>query len=185
MAFGRAVRDPLLRFPARCYGLAMSKPAPFSIRRFRDTDIGALTRLIHETIDVSYAEVYPPRAVQFFKAFHAEQDILERSRAGTVLVVEEDGELTATGSMVDGEIFAVFVAPNLQQGGRGKLLMQALEDEARAGGAMQSELSVSLPSMKFYRGLGYEIVEERSRDVGEGQRLDFWKARKPLTPVQT
>jgi len=156
-----------------------------TIRRFEDADIGALKRLIMETIDVSYAGVYPPRAVEFFKTFHAEEKILERSRAGTVLVVEEEGELTATGSMVDGEIFAVFVSPNVQQGGRGKALMAVLEQEARDSGVTVSELSVSLPSKRFYQGLGYEIVEERSRDLGDGQRLDFWKARKRLdaTPV--
>lgn len=33
------------------------------IRAFRDADIGALRRLIFETIDVSYAPVYPPRAI--------------------------------------------------------------------------------------------------------------------------
>jgi len=158
-----------------------TQPLP-TIRRFEDGDIAALKRLIMETIDVSYADVYPPRAVEFFKGFHAEEKILQRSRAGTVLVVEEEGELTATGSMVDGEIFAVFVAPNLQQGGRGKALMAALEREARDGGVTVSELSVSLPSMRFYQGLGYEIVEERSRDLGDGQRLDFWKARKRLVP---
>jgi hypothetical protein len=41
-------------------------------------------------------------------------------------------------------------------------------------------LSVSLPSRRFYEALGYEIVEERSIDVGEGQRLDFWQAHKAL-----
>jgi hypothetical protein len=42
------------------------------------------------------------------------------------------------------------------------------------------ELSVSLPSRRFYENLGYELVEACSIDVGEGQRLDFWKARKML-----
>lgn len=150
------------------------------IRKFRQSDTGPLLRLVHRTIDVSYTQVYPPRAVQFFKDFHSEPKILERSRRGTVLVVEEEGALTATGSIVAGEIFAVFVHPRFQQGGRGKALMQALEEEARAQGVTESELSVSLPSLPFYRGLGYVVVEERSRDLGEGQRLDFWKARKPL-----
>ncbi|MCG8695352.1 MAG: GNAT family N-acetyltransferase [Minwuiales bacterium] len=154
------------------------------IRKFQESDIGPLQRLIHDTIDISYAEVYPPRAVEFFKEFHAEDKILARSRAGTILVVEEDGELVGTGSIVDGEIFAVFVHPKCQSGGRGKALMQRLEDQARAEGVVESELSVSLPSLKFYQRLGYEIVEERSRDLGEGQRLDFWAAKKTLTPTQ-
>jgi GNAT superfamily N-acetyltransferase len=95
-------------------------------------------------------------------------------------VVEEGGELVATGSLVDSEILAVLVHPRLQGGGRGKALMQALENEGRASGVTEIGLGISLPSRTFYEGLGYKIVEEKSRDVGEGQRLDFWKAVKRL-----
>ena len=59
--------------------------------------------------------------------------------------------------------------------------MRELENEAKARGCTESELSVSLPSRGFYEGLGYEMLEECLIDVGEGQHLDFWKARKPLT----
>ena len=58
--------------------------------------------------------------------------------------------------------------------------MRALEEKARADGKTECALSISLPSLKFYRGLGYEVLEERSRDLGDGQRLDFWKAKKSL-----
>ena len=58
---------------------------------------------------MSYGRLYPPRAVAFFKEFHAEAKFLERGRIGTVLVVEDEGDLITTRSMVDGEIFAVFV----------------------------------------------------------------------------
>jgi len=151
-----------------------------SIRRFREPHLSQLTRLISETIGISYAEVYPPRAVQFLKDFHSETKIADRSKSGTTLVVEEDGELVASGSLVDGEILAVFVQPRLQKGGRGRALMRALEEEARARGVSQIRLSSSLPSKKFYDSLGYKITEEKSIDVGEGQRLDFWKAVKEL-----
>ena len=88
--------------------------------------------------------------------------------------------MVASGSLVDGEILAVFVQPRLQKGGRGRALMRALEEEARARGVSQIRLSSSLPSKKFYDSLGYKITEEKSIDVGEGQRLDFWKAVKEL-----
>ena len=154
-----------------------------NIRKVQKSDIGRLQRVIYDTIDASYSQVYPPRAVQFFKEFHAEHRIIERSRTGTILVLEENGQLVVTGSIVDNEILAVFVHPRFQHGGRGKVLMQELEEEARQRGVTESELSVSLPSKRFYERLGYEMVEVRSKNVGEGQRLDFWKARKFLTPV--
>jgi N-acetylglutamate synthase-like GNAT family acetyltransferase len=87
--------------------------------------------------------------VQFFKDFHSERKIVERSKIGTTLAVEEDGKLVATGSLVSGEILAVFVHPRLQKGGRGKALMRALENEARASGVTEIGLSISLPSKRF------------------------------------
>ena len=114
----------------------MSTPAQTRIRHFRHSDVGSLRQLICETIDVSYSSVYPPRAVAFFKEFHAEQKIVERGRIGTVLVAEENGELIATGSLVDGEIFAVFVHPDNRRSGLGRALMRTLEDRARAAGRL-------------------------------------------------
>ena len=153
------------------------------IRAFDEADVAALRRLICETIDISYAPVYPPKALDFFKAFHAEEKILERARRGTVLVAEADGALIATGSLLEGEIFAVFVHPDRQGAGLGRALMARLEADARTAGVTESVLSVSLPSRRFYEGLGYELVEERSRDLGDGQRLDFWKAKRQLDSI--
>ena len=161
----------------------MNQSPQIYIRAFEEADAAALRRLIAETIDASYAPVYPPRALDFFKAFHAEEIILERAQCGTVLVAEADGDLIATGSLLDGEIFAVFVHPDRQGRGLGKALMARLEEDARAAGVTESLLSVSLPSKRFYEGLGYEIVEERSRDLGDDQRLDFWKAKKRLDTI--
>lgn len=152
------------------------------IRRFQHSDLSSLQRLISETLDVSYKSLYPPRAVAFFRTFHAEQKILERSQAGSVLVTEKDGKIIATGSLVEGEILAVFVLPAYQHGGHGKALMRVLEEEARASGLGQVVLSVSLPSRRFYQSLGYTIIQACSKNVGDGQRLDFWKASKTLTP---
>jgi N-acetylglutamate synthase-like GNAT family acetyltransferase len=151
-----------------------------SIRRFRDSELDQLARLINETIGISYPGVYPLRAVQFLKDYHSEKKIADRSKAGTTLVVEENGDLVATGSLVGEEILGVFVHPRVQNGGRGKALMKALENEARASGLRGIRLNISLPSKRFYESLGYRVVEEISIDVGEGQRLDFWKAVKQL-----
>lgn len=158
----------------------MSQSPQTYIRAFDEADVAALRRLISETIDISYAPIYPPKALDFFKAFHAEEIILERAQRGTVLVAEVDRDLIATGSLHNGEIFAVFVHPDYQGAGLGKALMARLEKDARAAGVTESVLSVSLPSKRFYEGLGYEIVEERSRDLGNGQHFDFWKAKKWL-----
>jgi ribosomal protein S18 acetylase RimI-like enzyme len=125
-------------------------------------------------------DAYPTRAVQFFKEFHSEEKIMERHRKGEILVVEQDGNVIATGAIVGSDIFGVFVHPASQHRGHGGMLMRELENRAKARGCTESELSVSLPSRGFYESLGYQMLEECSIDVGEGQHLVFWKAKKPL-----
>jgi len=151
-----------------------------SIRAFRGSDLEALKLLIHWTIDACYTGVYPPRAVDFFKRYHSVEEILERDRAGETLVVEENRKLIATGSLVGWNILGVFVHPDFQHRGYGRAVMSALENNAKASGYPEVALDVSLPSRRFYEGLGYKVLEEHSIDVGEGQRLDYWQARKPL-----
>ena len=153
-----------------------------NIRPFHKLDLTALRRLILETIDTNYIDLYPPHAVAFFKRFHGELAILERASRGILLVAERNGDLIATGSLVGSEILAVFVHPTCQRSGLGKALMTLLESKAVASGITQSRLSVSLASKRFYEDLGYDLFEKGLKDVGEGQRLDFWKARKTLAP---
>jgi ribosomal protein S18 acetylase RimI-like enzyme len=150
------------------------------IRQFHVSDAEAVRELIHHTIDVSYSPVYPPRAVQFFKDFHSGVKIIERHQTGEILVVEKDGKVIATGSIVGADILGVFVDPEFQHQGYGTSLMQELEKKAIVNGIEMVVLSVSLPSRRFYEILGYEIIAEHTIDVGEGQRLDYWDARKTL-----
>ena len=152
----------------------------YKIRRFRVSEVGAVRELIHHTIDVSYSAVYPPRAVQFFKDYHSEAKIIERYNKGEIFIVETDGKLIGTGSIVGFDIFGVFVHPEFQHHGHGKALMKELEEKAITNGISEVELNVSLPSRKFYENLGYEIIEERAKDVGKGQRLHYWEAKKTL-----
>ena len=158
----------------------MAEREVICIREFREDDAESIARLIHRTIDACYTDVYPRRAVEFFKRFHSRDGILERSRKGVILVAERNGNAIGTGAIVENEIYGVFVEPKMQGRGHGRAIMRVLETRAIAKGHREVVLSVSLPSRKFYEGLGYEILQEAHRDVGEGQRLDFWKARKLL-----
>jgi len=159
----------------------MGRPDVHGIREFRESELDPVWRLIQKTIDVCYSGVYPPRAVQFFKAFHSETKIMERYQEGEILVVMQDGNIIATGAIVGGDIFGVFVHPEFQHRGYGIALMRELEARTAAKGFTEAVLSVSLPSRAFYESLGYEMLDACSIDVGGDEHLDFWKARKPLT----
>jgi GNAT superfamily N-acetyltransferase len=150
------------------------------IRPFAESDLVPLHRMIQETIETSYRNVYPIRAVQFFKNYHSEKKIAERSRTGEILVLEKNGLILATGSLMGNEILGVFVIPAGQRQGYGKAIMNALEMKAKEKGIAEIELSISLPSRQFYENMGCQVLAKQSIDVGEGQLLDYWPARKKL-----
>jgi hypothetical protein len=54
------------------------------------SDLSSLRQMMHNTIDASCSTVYTDRAVHFFKGFHSDQRILERSREKT------EGQATAS-----------------------------------------------------------------------------------------
>ena len=151
------------------------------IRLFRESDLIPLHRMICDTIEASYSTVYPPRAVEFFKEYHSEKRIAERSVVGKILVVEEDDSILATGSLVGAEIAGVFVHPAHQGQGYGKAIMVELERRAKAKGLSEVSLSVSLPSRKFYEHLGYNMLGENALDVGDDQYLNYWPGQKTLS----
>ena len=150
------------------------------IREFTESDLILVVDLINKTIDACYSGIYPPRAVQFFKQFHSQEKIIERHQKGKILVVEKDGKILGTGSIINKDISGVFIHPEFQGQGIGGGLIRELENRVIARGYAESELSVSLPSRGFYESLRYEILEECSIDVGEEQHLYYWQAKKLL-----
>jgi GNAT superfamily N-acetyltransferase len=150
------------------------------MRDFRPADVLPVRQLIHGTIDAAYSGYYPPRAVAYFKLYHSEESILGRSREGEVLVIELDGEIVATGTLGGDEILGVFVDPAYQRRGYGETIVRELERRAKANSCTCCTLNVSLPSRGFYEGLGYQIGEDCSADMGEGQHLDYWVGTKLL-----
>lgn len=152
------------------------------IREFNAADLHLLHRMICETIDDSYPEIYPPRAVMFFKEHHSVREIIKRASTGKILVLisEQDESILATGALIGSEIAGVFVSHAHKRQGYGKAIMNRLEQIARDNGISKLTLSISLPSRQFYERLGYIVLVERLIDVGEGERLKYWPGEKEL-----
>jgi GNAT superfamily N-acetyltransferase len=148
------------------------------IRASTPNDVPAVHQLIQDTIDACYVGVYPPRAVAFFKEHNCAKNIQKRQLEGHILVAERDSQIVATGTLIDDIIVGVYVYPKVQRTGCGQLIMKELEAIAYSRGLQSVGLDVSLTSRDFYMKLGYRITEECTIDVGCGEKLHYWKARK-------
>ena len=154
-------------------------PPGIRIRKFCVEDLEVIKRLIDTTITISYREVYPEEAIDYFLAFHSENNILEDADRGCILVLIMD-RIVGTGTLLGSEIKRVFVAPSFHRKGLGTLLMKALEQEALEKGCKKISLSASLPSKRFYDTLGYSTECRTFLPVQHGKRLEYFTMIKNL-----
>jgi GNAT superfamily N-acetyltransferase len=150
------------------------------IREFKKTDLAAVRNLVDKTIDICYSNIYCDEAVQFFKGWHHNNKILNNAKEGYTIVLERDGRIVGTGTVVGDEIARVFVEPGSQKCGIGKLIMQKLEEKALSQGIHIVKLDASLPSKKFYDLLGYVTLEETFLEVENDKKLHYYKMEKSL-----
>ena len=152
----------------------------FKIRKFKSSDLNSVRNLIHSTIDVCYSDAYPKEAVKFFLDYHSNGKILKSAKDGFTIVLEKNGGIIATGTIVDDHILRVFVEPAFQKQGLGKLLMQKLEHKALSAEISIVKLDASLPAKRFYDLLGYITVEKTFVKVDKGQKLHYFKMQKSI-----
>ena len=149
-------------------------------RRFHRSDVRRVLALVRKAIDVSYSPVYPQEAIDYFKEHHSQESILKDAEEGYTIVLEVDGEIVGTGTIVGCHIKRVFVKLAFQKRGLGKIIMRNLEEEATSRGVERIELDASLPSKQFYDSLGYATVEETFLLVANDKRLDYYRMEKLL-----
>ena len=152
------------------------------MREYRAGDLTAVNELVRRTIDLAYAGIYPPRAIAHFHEHHAAGQIAADAQNGHTVVVERDGQMVATGTLVDGEITRVYVDPEWQGRGLGLAIMRVLEARARELGLEEVELYAAVGSRTFHDLLGYVVTKEGEADCGEGQVLKYYRMAKRLTP---
>jgi GNAT superfamily N-acetyltransferase len=153
------------------------------IRRFRQVDLPAVKELIDNTIDICYPADYPKEAVQYFKQYHCDENIIKGAAKGWTIVLEKNNRIIGTGTIIDNHILRVFVNPKFQKQGLGKLIMNKLEDKAISSGANKVNLDASLPSKKFYDSLGYKTREKTYVKLENGKKLHYYKMDKALTAL--
>lgn len=125
------------------------------IRPATDYDAKAIAALIQRTLRVSNAADYSVDEINRVYAGFSTGRVLQRIRHQDVFVAEIDGEIVATVGYADGQLWALFVAPERQRLGLGTMLVDHIEAHARRRGLSQLGLAASVTGVDFYERLGY------------------------------
>lgn len=145
-----------------------------SIRPFRQSDAQAVSSLIIQTLRTTnrkdYSEEYIENNV---KMFTAEQVI---QRAGwTHFYVACDGAYVVGcgaigpywGSETESSLFTIFVLPEYQGKGIGRLIIEVLEQDPFFIRATRIEIPASITACDFYRKMGYTYKNGLTHPDGE------------------
>ncbi|WP_199414974.1 GNAT family N-acetyltransferase [Chitinophaga silvisoli] len=76
----------------------------------------------------------------------------------------------------------IYLHPDYQGKGAGKLLLNAVIDQVKAAGANVLELNVNRynKAKSFYEKIGFEVFEEKDIDIGNGYWMNDYVMRKVL-----
>jgi N-acetylglutamate synthase-like GNAT family acetyltransferase len=155
-------------------------PTKINLRPMTKADIDAVYKLVQTTIKISYADVYPPEAIDYFVHHHSKDNILKDMERGYIVVAEANGRLMGTGTLIGSSVRRVFINPPDQGKGSGNLIVKALEQQAKSSGVNKLELSSSLKSREFWESNGFKLVKEFGLPVANDKHLIYYEMVKDL-----
>jgi GNAT superfamily N-acetyltransferase len=150
------------------------------LRQMQTADLNTVYNLVQTTIQISYADTYPPEAIEFFRNYHSRENILKDLKVAYIIVAESDGQILGTGTVAGKDVGRVFINPEFQHHGIGKLIAEELERKARSQGLEKLELSSSLKAREFWESEGFVVVKEFALPVANDKHLIYYEMAKKL-----
>ena len=153
------------------------------IRRLKEEDAQAVSRLIITTIRISNVGDYPAELMEELVKTQTPKHVLERASWTHFYVAEEAGEIIACGAIGpfwgkedESSLFSIFVHPDQQGKGIGRAIVETLERDEFALRAKRIEIPASITGLPFYRKLGYDF-KDGNEEIDEEQLYRLEKFR--------
>ena len=133
------------------------------IRRFKEADAEAAAQVVSVTVSISNSRDYPPEYIAHLKETHSAEVLRQRAREGHMYVICDGEKIVGTGTIApywgsetESILLTIFILPDWQGRGLGRLLIETLEQDEYAKRAGRIEIPASLTAVNFYRHLGYD-----------------------------
>jgi len=137
-----------------------------NIRRFREEDAKAVSDLIIKTIRISNTKDYPEDLMEQLVMSETPENVIKRASWTHFYVVEDNGSIIACGAIGpywgkedESSLFTIFVLPEYQGKGVGRMIVETLERDEYALRARRIEIPASITGLPFYKKLGYDFKD--------------------------
>ncbi len=135
-------------------------------------DCETVRKITRTTIESIYPGYYPAGAVRFFLEHHSDEHISADISDSRVYIIYEDREPVGTVTVSANNINRLFVLPEYQHRGYGKMLLDFAEKKI-----LESydcvQIDASFPAKRIYLKRGYKEIEYNIIETDNGDCLCY------------
>ena len=130
------------------------------VRSVRSEEAGDISRVILAALRETNAKDYSPQVINQVERRFSPAAVSELMARRTVFAAMSEQRLVGTASLDGRVVRTVFVSPDFQSQGVGRLLMAHVEQAARDTGVTVLSVPSSITAERFYFKLGYRAVRD-------------------------
>ena len=153
-----------------------------AVRRFIESDAGAVQNLIHRGLREVNARDYSPEHIEKTCAAFTLERILNQAESAHMYVAVSGGEVVGTGSIApywgsptESILLTIFVLPECMGKGVGTAIIGALEKDEYFLRAKRVEIPASVTAAGFYLKMGYSPKNSLSPDAEGLVRMEKFR----------
>lgn len=146
--------------------VALAKSESLTVRRIEDSDAKAVSDLIRKTISISNKKDYPEDLMDQLIKSETPEHVLQMAGWTHFYVVLEGEDIIGCGAIGpywgkedESSLFTIFVDPDKQGKGIGRLIMNTLESDEYFLRAKRIEIPASITGVPFYLKMGYHYKD--------------------------
>ena len=138
----------------------------YTVRRFQMEDAEEVAGLIRKTLQITNVKDYSKESIDELVELHTPEYVLERASWTHFYVICDESIIIGCGAIGsywgkedESSLFTIFVLPEYQGKGVGKMIIETLEQDEFFLRAKRIEIPASITACEFYRKLGYEFKD--------------------------
>jgi diamine N-acetyltransferase len=163
-----------------------------TVREANEADFATIRDIAYKTWPDAYGEILSHEQLQYMlDSFYSEAALSEnytQKKHRFLLLTEGDATLGFASYEYNYQglpvtrLHKIYLLPESQGKGAGKLLMETVENRAMANHSKVISLNVNRfnKAQIFYRKYGFEIVGEEDIDIGRGYLMEDYKMEKKI-----
>lgn len=135
----------------------------YNIRKFQEKDAEEVSALISTTLRTVNIKDYSEEYIEANVSSHSADVLIDRASQGHMYVVCDNSRIVGCGaiagywgSKTESILLTIFVLPEYQGNGIGKLIIKTLEQDEFFLRANRIEIPASITAVGFYKKMGYD-----------------------------